>query len=58
MAWFPASSFLCFPQEREGPGVEEVVLLHLAPCTGGVLGSCCSLRLVSVCIQAMTESPC
>lgn len=41
MAWFLAFSFLYFPQEGEGPGVEEVVLLNLAPCTGGMLGSCC-----------------
>lgn len=34
MAWFLASPFLHFPQEREGPGAEEVVLLHLAPLLG------------------------
>lgn len=44
MAWFLASSFLCFPQEREGPGVEEVILLYLAPCAGDVLENCFYLR--------------
>lgn len=53
MASLLASSFLCFPQEREGPGVEEVVLLHLAPCTGGVLESCCSLRWgIGFCVRS------
>lgn len=36
MVWFLASSFLHFLQEREGPGVEQAVLLHLA----AVLGVC------------------
>lgn len=37
MSWFLASSFLHFPQEREGPGAEEVALLHLAACAGELL---------------------
>jgi len=41
MAWLLASSFIHFPQEGEGPGAEEVILLHLAPCTGGAVESCC-----------------
>lgn len=41
-----ASSFLHFPQEREGPGVEEAELLCLAACAGGVLESCCYLEIV------------
>lgn len=34
MVWFLASAFLHFPQEREGPGVEEAALLHPVPVQG------------------------